>query len=296
TLESPACQFRGGTLRRVPHRARPGDEGCLRGAGEPRHRAGVPRWAPPLHRQLGGGGPVLSPRRAGRRHRGWDAADGRAPHAAARLPPPPRDIREPAGGRDPGARPHHSLQEQGDVAPPVHDDRDPGNSPRRDLAGDPRRVLLPHGRRHRSGLSGLGARHGRARLMDGESRILGACPLGCADTGRWVAHGTEGSAAAVQGDPTHPFTRGVLCNKLDDFVAYTQSPERLLYPMRRVGPKGAGDFERISWDGALDEIAGRLSRVIREFGAEAIWPYLGSGSMGLLQGVYGAGRRLWNVV
>ena len=61
-------------------------------------------------------------------------------------------------------------------------------------------------------------------------------------------------------------------------------------------PKGAGDFERISWDEALDEIAERLSRVIREFGAEAIWPYLGSGSMGLLQGVYGAGRRLWNVV
>ena len=66
--------------------------------------------------------------------------------------------------------------------------------------------------------------------------------------------------------------------------------------MRRVGPKGAGDFERISWDEALDEIAERLGRVIREFGAEAIWPYLGSGSMGLLQGVYGAGRRLWNVV
>jgi anaerobic selenocysteine-containing dehydrogenase len=99
-----------------------------------------------------------------------------------------------------------------------------------------------------------------------------------------------------QGDPAHPFTRGVLCNKLDDFVAYTRSPERLLYPMRRVGPKGAGDFERISWDEALDEIAERLSRIIREFGAEAIWPYLGSGSMGLLQGVYGAGRRLWNVV
>jgi anaerobic selenocysteine-containing dehydrogenase len=106
----------------------------------------------------------------------------------------------------------------------------------------------------------------------------------------------DGRAVRLQGDPTHPFTRGVLCNKLDDYVAYTQSPERLLYPMRRVGPKGAGDFERISWDGALDEIAERLGRVIREFGAEAIWPYVGSGSMGLLQGCYGAGRRLWNVV
>ena len=132
--------------------------------------------------------------------------------------------------------------------------------------------------------------------MDGESRILGACPMDCPDTCSWVVTVKDGRAVKLQGDPTHPFTRGVLCNKLDDYVAYTQSPERLLYPMRRVGPKGAGDFERISWDGALDEIAERLGRVIREFGAEAIWPYLGSGSMGLLQGCYGAGRRLWNVV
>ena len=120
--------------------------------------------------------------------------------------------------------------------------------------------------------------------------------MDCPDTCSWVVTVKDGRAVQLQGDPTHPFTRGVLCNKLDDYVAYTQSPERLRYPMRRVGPKGAGDFERISWDGALDEIAERLGRVIREFGAEAIWPYLGSGSMGLLQGCYGAGRRLWNVV
>ena len=120
--------------------------------------------------------------------------------------------------------------------------------------------------------------------------------MDCPDTCSWVVTVKDGRAVRLQGDPAHPFTRGVLCNKLDDYVAYTQSPERLRYPMRRVGPKGAGDFERISWDGALDEIAERLSHVIREFGAEAIWPYLGSGSMGLLQGCYGAGRRLWNVV
>ena len=100
----------------------------------------------------------------------------------------------------------------------------------------------------------------------------------------------------LEGDAAHPFTRGVLCNKVNGYVAYTRSPDRLLHPMRRVGPKGAGDFERISWETALAEIAGRLSGTIREFGPEAIWPYVGSGSMGLLQGVYGAGRRLWNVV
>ena len=70
--------------------------------------------------------------------------------------------------------------------------------------------------------------------------------MDCPDTCSWVVTVKDGRAVKLQGDPTHPFTRGVLCNKLDDYVAYTQSPERLLYPMRRVWPKGAGDFERIS--------------------------------------------------
>ena len=73
------------------------------------------------------------------------AADGRPPHAAARLPRPPRALPDPHAGRDPGAGPDHSLQEQGDIAPPVYHDRDAGDPARRDLAGDPRRVLLPHG-------------------------------------------------------------------------------------------------------------------------------------------------------
>ncbi|MGH7266042.1 MAG: molybdopterin-containing oxidoreductase family protein, partial [Candidatus Rokuibacteriota bacterium] len=127
-------------------------------------------------------------------------------------------------------------------------------------------------------------------------RIAGACPMDCPDTCSWIVTVEDGRAVSLRGDPDHPFTRGVLCNKLDGYIAYSRSPERLLHPMRRVGPKGAGRFERISWDDALDEIAGRLSAVVREFGAEAIWPYVGSGSMGLLQGVYGAGRRLWNVL
>jgi anaerobic selenocysteine-containing dehydrogenase len=127
-------------------------------------------------------------------------------------------------------------------------------------------------------------------------QVHGTCPLDCPDTCSWVVTVEDGRAVRLQGDAEHPFTRGVLCNKVNGYVAYSQSPDRLLYPMRRVGPKGAGDFERISWEAALDEIAERLTGTIREFGAEAIWPYVGSGSMGLIQGVYGAGRRLWNVV
>ena len=66
--------------------------------------------------------------------------------------------------------------------------------------------------------------------------------------------------------------------------------------MRRVGPKGSGPFTRISWDEALARIAAAFDEATAQHGAEAIWPYVGSGSMGLIQGVYGAGRRLWNVL
>jgi anaerobic selenocysteine-containing dehydrogenase len=131
---------------------------------------------------------------------------------------------------------------------------------------------------------------------DGTQRVRGTCALDCPDTCSWVVTVKDGRAIKLQGDAEHPFTRGVLCNKVNDYIAYSQSPDRLLYPMRRRGPKGNGTFERISWDAALDEITERFAGVISEFGAEAIWPYLGSGSMGLIHGVYGAGRRFWNAL
>ena len=136
-----------------------------------------------------------------------------------------------------------------------------------------------------------------ADLADGGARrVLGACALDCPDTCSWIVTVKGGRAVALQGDPAHPFTRGVLCNKVNGYIAYSQSPDRLLHPMRRVGPKGRGDFVRISWEEALDEIAERLGETIHRFGPQAIWPYVGAGSMGLLQGTYAAGRRLWNAL
>jgi anaerobic selenocysteine-containing dehydrogenase len=132
--------------------------------------------------------------------------------------------------------------------------------------------------------------------MAEERHVRGACPMDCPDTCGWIVTIKDGRAVKLQGDRAHPFTRGALCNKLNDYIAYTQSPERLLYPMRRVGPKGGGNFERISWDGALAEISARLIGISQEFGAEAVWPYVGSGNMGLIQGIYGAGQRLWNAL
>jgi anaerobic selenocysteine-containing dehydrogenase len=135
-----------------------------------------------------------------------------------------------------------------------------------------------------------------ARLPTGDRHVRGACALDCPDTCGWIVTVKGGRPVALRGDPDHPFTRGSLCNKVADYLAYARSSRRLRHPLRRVGPKGSGQFSRISWDEALDEIAARFAAVIEQHGAEAIWPYVGSGSMGLLQGVYGACRRLWNVL
>jgi anaerobic selenocysteine-containing dehydrogenase len=106
----------------------------------------------------------------------------------------------------------------------------------------------------------------------------------------------DGVAVGLGGDRRHPYTRGALCAKVHRYLDYTRAPDRLLHPQRRAGAKGEGRFTRITWDEALDEIAARWRAIIARHGPQALWPYYGSGSMGIIQGVYGAGRRLWNVL
>ena len=103
----------------------------------------------------------------------------------------------------------------------------------------------------------------------------------------------NGRATRLQGDPNHPVTRGFLCGKVAQYLEREYSPSRLLYPQKRVGAKGEGRFERISWDEALDTIAARLSRVSQEFGPEAILPYSYGGTMGILNGA-GMDRRFFH--
>ncbi|MSP66542.1 MAG: molybdopterin oxidoreductase family protein [Alphaproteobacteria bacterium] len=129
-----------------------------------------------------------------------------------------------------------------------------------------------------------------------EQKVRGACPLDCPDTCSWTVTVRDGVAVKLEGDRDHPYTRGALCVKMKDYLDYTRTPNRLLHPLRRVGPKGAGRFERVSWEAALVEIAARLKETIAQFGGEAIWPYHGTGNMGLIQGSGGAGRRLWNAL
>lgn len=136
----------------------------------------------------------------------------------------------------------------------------------------------------------------RTTAPPSDRTVWGACPLDCPDTCSWIVTVKDGQAVDLRGDPEHPYTRGSLCNKVVNYLAYTQSPGRLLYPLWRVGPKGSGEFRRISWDEALERIAAALNDAIAAHGAEAIWPFIGSGSMGLIQGIYGAGDRLWNLL
>ncbi|HEX7329001.1 MAG TPA: molybdopterin oxidoreductase family protein [Casimicrobiaceae bacterium] len=115
--------------------------------------------------------------------------------------------------------------------------------------------------------------------------VRAACPHDCPDTCAMLVAVEDGRAVEIRGAPDHPPTAGVLCTKVARYLDRTYSPERVRYPMRRIGRKAEGRFARISWDEALDEIAARF-RAIAESpdGPQAILPYSYAGTMGLLQG------------
>ncbi len=103
------------------------------------------------------------------------------------------------------------------------------------------------------------------------------CPSACALSVEVIDGARIGR---VRGAEDQTYTAGVVCAKVARYAERAHHPERLTHPLRRVGPKGAGRFERIGWDEALDEIATRFLEAERDFGAEAIWPYYYAGTMG----------------
>ena len=113
--------------------------------------------------------------------------------------------------------------------------------------------------------------------------IRGACGHDCPDTCSWLVEVQDGRAGRLFGDPSHPFTRGTLCAKVNHYLERVYHPERVLYPLRRVGVRGAGEFRRISWQEALSEIAERWQRIMVEHGGEAILPFSSAGNQGLIQ-------------
>jgi anaerobic selenocysteine-containing dehydrogenase len=151
--------------------------------------------------------------------------------------------------------------------------------------------------------------------------VHAACPHDCPDACGVLITVEDGRATKIQGDPAHPVTRGFLCAKVAKYLDRVYSPDRVLYPMRRIGPKGpaagaadAGEgaratlhersfaphgqpraavpthaeqmkvWQRISWDEALDEITAKFHTITREFGREAILPYSYGGTLGALNG------------
>lgn len=132
----------------------------------------------------------------------------------------------------------------------------------------------------------------RSMLPDGVH--TGACPFDCPDTCNWQVTVKEGRAVLLGGVRENPYTRGALCVKVSKYLEYTQHPDRVLYPLARVGKKGEGRFERISWDDALSRISEAFQEAIAEHGPESIWPHQLTGQFGHIQGVYSAGHRLFN--
>ncbi len=134
--------------------------------------------------------------------------------------------------------------------------------------------------------------------------VHAACPHDCPDACGVLITIEDGRATKIQGDPSHPVTRGFLCAKVAKYLDRVYSPDRVLYPMRRVGTKGPAKqrsfpppghpraavppyseiWQRISWDEALDEITSRFRDISREFGSEAILPYSFGGTLGALNG------------
>ena len=119
------------------------------------------------------------------------------------------------------------------------------------------------------------------------------CALDCPDCCSLLVNVEDSRGSRLRGNPAHPITRGFLCGKVAQYLEREYSPARLLYPQRRIGAKGDGKFTRISWDEALDTIAGRLQAIATEFGPEAILPYSYAGTMGLLNGS-GMDRRFFH--
>jgi anaerobic selenocysteine-containing dehydrogenase len=127
--------------------------------------------------------------------------------------------------------------------------------------------------------------------------VHAACPHDCPDACGVLITVEDGRATKIQGDPQHPVTRGFLCAKVAKYLDRVYSPDRVMYPVRRVGPKGPGQpkagvptkittqiWQRIAWDEALDEIASRFRAISSEFGSEAILPYSYGGTLGALNG------------
>ncbi|MTH54802.1 molybdopterin-dependent oxidoreductase [Bacillus mangrovi] len=123
--------------------------------------------------------------------------------------------------------------------------------------------------------------------------VKSVCSLDCPDQCGLLIHKENGRISKIEGDPDHPVTRGSICNKVRHMGERLYDPKRLVYPMKRTGKKGEGQFERISWEEAVHLIHSRWKSLIEEEGPESILPYSFYGNMGLLN-AEGMDRRFFH--
>lgn len=115
-----------------------------------------------------------------------------------------------------------------------------------------------------------------------EQTVWTTCTMDCPDTCALEVQVRDGKIEKIIGSKDHPVTAGFICSKISQFAKRIYHKDRLLYPMRRNGKKGEGQFKRISWDEAIAEMASRFKEIINKFGSEAILPYHYGGSNALL--------------
>ena len=114
--------------------------------------------------------------------------------------------------------------------------------------------------------------------------IHATCPHDCPDTCSMLVTVKDGKAISLKGNPDHPITKGFLCGKVSRYIERTYHPTRLLHPLKRIGAKGEGRFQKISWQEAIDTVASKLGSIIDSpFGPQSILPYSYAGTMGRLQ-------------
>lgn len=129
--------------------------------------------------------------------------------------------------------------------------------------------------------------------MENQGVFKSVCPLDCPDQCGLLLHKVDGRVVKVEGDPDHPVTKGNICNKVRNMTNRIYDDNRLKYPMKRIGAKGEGKFERISWDEAIETITSRWKTLIETEGPESILPYSFYGNMGLLN-AEGMDRRFFH--
>ncbi|MEA5019266.1 MAG: molybdopterin-dependent oxidoreductase [Gordonibacter sp.] len=118
------------------------------------------------------------------------------------------------------------------------------------------------------------------------------CPRNCHDTCSLISEVVDGKIVSITGDMDHPITAGAPCVKMNHYINWVNSPDRILYPMKRTGAKGEGKFERITWEEAYSAIAEKVNEAVEKYGPQAVLPHSYSGNLGFVNN-YSAPHRFF---